>query len=113
LWVEFESIIMKVARAISNSSIMTAIMSTPTVQKPLYVKYMTGSHYGSNLWCLIKQNFDINTMMKYRMKYRNFHQTFTKLTTFAVFCWTLKDFVQRSRCLKLLGFKRFLLIDWD
>ena len=43
LWVEFESIIMKVARAISNCSIMTAIASSPIEQKPLYVKYMTGS----------------------------------------------------------------------
>jgi hypothetical protein len=41
LWVEFESIIMKVARTISNSNIMTAIMSSPTEQRPLYVKYMT------------------------------------------------------------------------
>lgn len=41
LWVEFESTIMKVARAISGSSIMTAMMSSPTAQKPLYVKYMT------------------------------------------------------------------------
>jgi hypothetical protein len=39
LWVEFESIIMKAARAISSSSIMTALMSSPTEQKPLYVKY--------------------------------------------------------------------------
>jgi hypothetical protein len=37
LWVEFESIIMKASRAISNSSIMTS----PTEQRPLYVKYMT------------------------------------------------------------------------
>ncbi len=43
LWVEFESIIMKVARAVSNSSIMTAIMSPPPVQRPLYVRYMTDS----------------------------------------------------------------------
>lgn len=42
LWVEFESIIMRAARAVSNSSIMTAIMSSPTKQAPLYVKYMTG-----------------------------------------------------------------------
>ena len=42
LWVEFESIIMKVARAISNSYIMTAISSSPTKHTPLYVKYMTG-----------------------------------------------------------------------
>lgn len=42
LWVEFESIIMKAARAISNSSIMTALMSSPAEQKPLYVKYITG-----------------------------------------------------------------------
>jgi hypothetical protein len=41
LWVEFESIIMKVARAASNSSILTAIISPPTVQRPLYVKYMS------------------------------------------------------------------------
>ena len=43
LWVEFESIIMRAARAVSNSSIMTAIMSSPTKQTPLYVKYMTGT----------------------------------------------------------------------
>ncbi len=42
LWVEFESIIMKVAKAISKSSIMTAITSPTVVQKPLYVRYMTG-----------------------------------------------------------------------
>jgi hypothetical protein len=39
LWVEFESIIMKVTKAISNSNIMTALTSSPTAQKPLYVKY--------------------------------------------------------------------------
>jgi hypothetical protein len=43
LWVEFESIIMKAARAISNCSIMKAIMSPPAAQRPLYVKYMTDS----------------------------------------------------------------------
>jgi hypothetical protein len=43
LWVEFESIIMKVARAISNSNIMMALTSSPTEQRPLYVKYMTGN----------------------------------------------------------------------
>ena len=42
LWVEFESIIMKVARAISNSNLMSALKSSPIEQKPLYVKYMTG-----------------------------------------------------------------------
>lgn len=42
LWVELESIIMKVTKAISNSSIMTATMSSPTEKRPLYVKYMTG-----------------------------------------------------------------------
>ncbi len=41
LWVEFESIIMRVARAISRSTIMTAMVSSPTEQRPLYVKYMT------------------------------------------------------------------------
>ena len=40
LWVEFESIIMKFARAISNSNIMMALMSSPTEQRPLNVKYM-------------------------------------------------------------------------
>lgn len=43
LWVEFESIIMKVVKAFSNSSIMTAIKSTPPKQRPLYVNYMTGT----------------------------------------------------------------------
>jgi len=43
LWVEFELTIKKAARAFSNSTIMTTIMSSPTVQKPLYVKYMTDS----------------------------------------------------------------------
>ena len=42
LWEEFEPFMMKIARAISNSTIMTAIVAPPTVQKPLYVKYMTG-----------------------------------------------------------------------
>ncbi len=43
LWMEFESTIRKAARAFFNSTIMTAIMSSPTAQKPLYVKYMTDS----------------------------------------------------------------------
>lgn len=43
LWMEFESIIMKAARAISNSNIMTALTSSPAEQRPLYVKYMTGT----------------------------------------------------------------------
>lgn len=43
LWVEFEPIIMKVANAISNSTIMASITSSPTEQKPLYVKYLTGT----------------------------------------------------------------------
>lgn len=43
LWVEFESTIMKAARAFSKSTIMTAIMSSPAEQKPLYVKHMTDS----------------------------------------------------------------------
>ncbi|MBI5484523.1 MAG: hypothetical protein HY888_08685 [Deltaproteobacteria bacterium] len=38
LWVEFESIIMRVARAISG---MMPVMSAPEVQRPLYVKYLT------------------------------------------------------------------------
>jgi hypothetical protein len=38
LWVEFESIITKVSRAISNICIMTPIMSSPTKHRPLYVK---------------------------------------------------------------------------
>ncbi|MEI7815810.1 MAG: hypothetical protein WCI45_01345 [Desulfuromonadales bacterium] len=41
LWVELEPLFMKVARAISNSTIMTAISPATTVQKPLYVKYLT------------------------------------------------------------------------
>jgi hypothetical protein len=41
LWEEFESIILKAARAISNCSIMTSIRSSPTEQRALYVKYMT------------------------------------------------------------------------
>lgn len=43
LWVEFEPIILKVARTISGSRIMMAITSSPPEQKPLYVKYMTGT----------------------------------------------------------------------
>lgn len=43
LWVEFESIIMKAARAITSSSIIKTITSATTVEKPLYVKYMTGT----------------------------------------------------------------------
>jgi hypothetical protein len=42
LWVEFEPTIMRVSRAISNSSIITALTPPKTVQRPLYVKYMTG-----------------------------------------------------------------------
>ena len=42
LWVEFESTIMKVARAISNSTVMTAITTSTPEQKPVYVKYLTG-----------------------------------------------------------------------
>jgi hypothetical protein len=43
LWVEFESIIMKVVNAFSNSKIITVIKSTPAKQRPLYVNYMTGT----------------------------------------------------------------------
>jgi len=43
LWVEFESIIIKVARAISRNNFMTAIMQSSTEQKSVYVKYMTGT----------------------------------------------------------------------
>lgn len=43
LWVEFEPILLRVARAISNSNIMKATTSSPTEQRPLYVKYMTGT----------------------------------------------------------------------
>lgn len=39
-WVEFESIIMKVSRAIS-STIAPALTNSTPVQKPIYVKYMT------------------------------------------------------------------------
>lgn len=39
LWVEFEPILMKVAKAVSG---MTATTSSPAVQRPLYVKYMAG-----------------------------------------------------------------------
>ncbi len=42
LWVEFEPVIMKVVKSISNNSIVTAVTSSPPVQRPLYVKYMTG-----------------------------------------------------------------------
>ncbi len=42
LWVEFEQIIMKVVKTISNNSVVTAVTSSPPVQRPLYVKYMTG-----------------------------------------------------------------------
>jgi len=41
VWVEFESIIMKVARAISSNIAAVLTPSTP-VQKPVYVKYMMG-----------------------------------------------------------------------
>lgn len=40
LWVELEPTIVKLAKAISNSNIMTALTSSSPVQKPLYVKYM-------------------------------------------------------------------------
>lgn len=43
LWVEFEPIIMKVTKVISNSTIMASITSSSTEQKPLYVKYLTGT----------------------------------------------------------------------
>ena len=42
LWVEFESIIMKAVRIISKNSLVTTITST-TGQKPVYVKYLTGT----------------------------------------------------------------------
>jgi hypothetical protein len=42
LWEELEPFIMKVARVISNSSIMSAVTSSTPVQKPVYVKHMTG-----------------------------------------------------------------------
>jgi hypothetical protein len=35
LWVEFEAIIMKVARAISRSSIMRALLSSAKEQRPV------------------------------------------------------------------------------
>jgi hypothetical protein len=43
MWVECEPVIMKVVRKISGSTVMTALTSSTTGQKPLYVKYMTGS----------------------------------------------------------------------
>lgn len=42
LWLEFESIIMKVARAISGT-VAAALTTSPPVRKPVYVKYMTGT----------------------------------------------------------------------
>jgi hypothetical protein len=42
LWVEFESIILKVARATSNI-IASALSTSAPAQKPVYVKYLTGS----------------------------------------------------------------------
>lgn len=39
LWVEFEPVIMKLAKAFSS---MTAAAPSPAAQKPLYVKYMAG-----------------------------------------------------------------------
>ncbi len=42
LWVEFEPIIMKAAKAISCSTGMTVLAPPRPVQKPLYVKYLTG-----------------------------------------------------------------------
>jgi hypothetical protein len=38
LWVEFEPIIVKIAKAVSSITATAA----PAVQKPLYVKYMAG-----------------------------------------------------------------------
>lgn len=38
LWEEFESIIMKVARVIFSSNIMTVTVPSPTEQRPLYAK---------------------------------------------------------------------------
>ena len=45
LWVEFETIIMKVARAISTSTIMSAITASTIEQRPLplYVKHIKGT----------------------------------------------------------------------
>jgi len=42
LWVEFEPVIMKAARAISGI-IEAALTTSAPVQKPAYVKYLTGS----------------------------------------------------------------------
>jgi len=39
LWEEFEPIIMKIAKTISR---MATITPSPTMQRPLYVKYMAG-----------------------------------------------------------------------
>jgi len=41
LWVEFEPMVVKVARAIT-CSIDTALTSSTPVQKPVYVKYLSG-----------------------------------------------------------------------
>ena len=43
LWVEFEPMFRKVTKAISSSSIVTALTAAPVVQRPLYVKYLAGS----------------------------------------------------------------------
>ena len=43
LWVECEPIFLKAARIISKNSIVTTITSSTTGQKPVYVKYMTGT----------------------------------------------------------------------
>jgi uncharacterized membrane protein len=42
LWVEFEPVIIRAVRALS-SSIRSALATSAPVQKPVYVKYMTGS----------------------------------------------------------------------
>lgn len=43
LWLEFETIIMRVARAIFGSKIIAGMMASSTVQRPVYVKYMEGT----------------------------------------------------------------------
>lgn len=42
LWVEFEPVIMRVARAISTYSSVKTMTSSITEKQPLYVKYIAG-----------------------------------------------------------------------
>jgi len=43
IWLEFETAIMRVTRAILNSKIITGMRAPSTVRRPNYVKYMEGA----------------------------------------------------------------------